>query len=280
MSTQTRTSSSKAHGKKTKNDKGAVKPPFKRDDNNNENAAVTATLKRQKRQREPADADILHGSFIVADLPTSMAAIYTRAVRHLLPEHQKQISEANIMEEAGDATLTFEVPNKAVAAAMYKRLQNAKMYGRRWKVQYYPLRVAQCAKEACLVDARLVPPAPRALALRALSGVQGFLTISDPEGDAAAVPSSHEAAVHNVTKDDDNDSNSNHAEKEGVEVSRSPSLFAAAAASSAGAPVDGDVVGHVVASFVDEGSALHARAVLSGRLIGTSGVRLFLELHR
>lgn len=33
----------------------------------------------------------------------------------------------------------------------------------------------------------------------------------------------------------------------------------------------------VFASFCDEGSALHARAVLSGRLIGSSGVRMFVE---
>ncbi|EKG05319.1 hypothetical protein TCSYLVIO_003609 [Trypanosoma cruzi] len=263
----------------------------------------------KKHCHEGADADVCHGSFIVADLPTNMAAIYTRTLRHLLPEHKKHISDAGIMEEAGGATLTFEVPNKAVAAAMFKRLQNAKIYGRRWKVQYYPLSAVQCAKKACLVDVRLVPAAPRALALFALGGVQGFLALvdSNEKNDTGANfsrLSTGKAATTTITnssttslnkdttavikeqrdvrsrskekttkKKTNNEIKSGDDEDHDIRASEMP--FAAAT------PMEGsDLVEFVVASFVDEGSALHARAVLSGRLIGTSGVRMFLERHR
>ncbi|ORC92840.1 uncharacterized protein TM35_000021660 [Trypanosoma theileri] len=223
-------------------------------------------VKREKRSREEGDAEVLHGSFVVADLPTSMASIYTRTVRHLLPpHHQKCISEAEIMEETDGATLTFEVTNKEVAAAMFKRLQNMKLYGRRWKVQYHPLRAVQCAKEACLVDAQLVPAAPRALALRALSSVHGFLTLAD------------DAMGETMTAGTPLEEMDNHTDKHSDDLNDEHNGFHASGHAGIS---DVDVVDRVVASFVDEGSALHARALLSGRMIGNSGVRMFLERHR
>ncbi|EKF29780.1 hypothetical protein MOQ_006419 [Trypanosoma cruzi marinkellei] len=264
----------------------------------------------KKHCHEGVDVDICHGSFIVADLPSNMATIYTRTVRHLLPEHKKHISDAGIMEEAGGATLTFEVPSKAIAAAMFKRLQNAKVYGRRWKVQYYPLSAVQCAKQACLVDVRLVPAAPRALALFALGGVQGFLALVDANENNDAdthfarlstgkmtttkittttkptslnknttVGTNEPRDVRRRSKEKSTRKQMNHeiqsSDDEDHDIGASEMPFAATT------PMEGsDVVEFVVASFVDEGSALHARAVLSGRLIGTSGVRMFLERHR
>ncbi|KAH9577770.1 hypothetical protein LSM04_003293 [Trypanosoma melophagium] len=249
----------KKHGNPTTTTKSV--PPSSQDEEEKK-------MKREKRSREQEeDAEVLHGSFVVADLPTNMAAIYTRTVRHLLPpHHQKCISEAEIMEETDGATLTFEVANKEVAAAMFKRLQNMKLYGRRWKVQYHPIHTVQCAKEACLVDARLVPAAPRALALRALSGVQGFLTLADVMG---------ETRNTNINTDEVADNNTeNHSD----DMNGAGNTFPTRVPMSGGSDVD--VVERVVASFVDEGSALHARALLSGRMIGNSGVRMFLERHR
>ncbi|RNE98981.1 hypothetical protein TraAM80_08467 [Trypanosoma rangeli] len=227
-----------------------------------------------------------------------MAAIYTRAVRRLLPQYQKHISDAGIMEEVDGATLTFEVPSKTVAAAMFKRLQNTKMYGRRWKVQYYPLSAVECAKQACLVDARLVPAAPRALALRALGGIQGFLALIDAndninDADTPVASSTTDPVAgggsgggasdqwsekrHSKEKNSKGHTNKHVGDDDDkdYDIDRSVAPFAATALME-----KSDMVEFIMASFVDEGSALHARAVLSGRLIGTSGVRLFLERHR
>lgn len=264
---ETKESTTVARPSKRKRD--AVAPPVQESFFNGDQLS-------EKRFCTGEDAEILHNSFILADLPTNMAAIYTRAVRRLLPQHQGDIPEADIIEETDGATLTFETPNKTVAAAMFKRLQNARMYGRRWKVQYYPLRAVQCAKEASLVDARLVPAAPRALALRALGGVQGFLTLldaDDVEGDGGERPDSQKRQKKNKGRCDvGGDRSRNCGSSNGSGGNGDGGAGAAADGVWAG-----DVVERVVASFVDEGSALHARAVLSGRLIGTSGVRLFLQ---
>ncbi|RNF24915.1 uncharacterized protein Tco025E_02391 [Trypanosoma conorhini] len=289
MSTTTQT-----HGKKRGGRGAAASPAAKRPHSPRYDGGEGEREAKRKHPCGGGDAEVLHGSFVVADLPSNMSAIYTRAVRRLLPQHQRQISDAGIMEEPDGATLTFEVPNKAVAAAMFKRLQNAKMYGRRWKVQYYPLSAVECAKQACLVDVRLVPAAPRALALRALGGVQGFLALIDASDSSSAVaPVATPATVsagaaaggqrpekrHRTLTKGRGHASADVGDSDGEEDrdiwTGGGAPFAATAAMEGA-----DVVEDVVASFVDEGSALHARAVLSGRLIGTSGVRLFLERHR
>ncbi|EAN76323.1 uncharacterized protein TEOVI_000033700 [Trypanosoma equiperdum] len=219
-----------------------------------------------KREREPPDADILHGSFIASDLQTRMDTIYTHMVRRMLPTQSKFISEAGIMEEADGATLTFEVQNKGAAIAMRDRLQNTVVCGRQWKVEIFPLKETQCSKEACLVDVLLVPPAPRTLVLRALNGAKGFLSLVDVEDTVIATPVSVPTERESV--DSEIDSNRS--------FPLDPS-FNEATNGNNGAV---DLEERVLASFVDEGSAQNARAVLSGRLIGTSGVRMFLERHR
>lgn len=165
------------------------------------------------------------------DLPSDMEAIYTRLVRRFFSaEQQKQISQANAIEASDNAILTFEVPNKEIAQLMYRRLQNAKVCGRRWKVQYMPLAATVPGTTACLVDCVLVPAGSRELVERSLGTVPGFLAFAEEDAEAGG----------------------------GKEEARD----------------------HFMVSFVDEGSALHARAVLSGRLIGSSGVRMYLERRR
>ncbi|KAG8344473.1 hypothetical protein ERJ75_000247300 [Trypanosoma vivax] len=232
------------------------------------NEPVTQSGNARKRRREVMEGEVLHGSFILADLPTDMAAIYTRTINHMLPRFRNSISEATLLSETGSATLTFEVTNKTVATEVVKRLQNANVCGRRWNVQCYPLHSTQCKKEACLVDVRLVPPTPRSLVLRALSKVKGFLALAEA-GDSVntAEETKQDAAV--VSKDDDSD--------DFLDLGTS-----AVDAPGVGMPHVGNatVVSTVVASFVDEGSAQDARAMLSGRLIAASGARMFLERRR
>lgn len=189
-------------------------------------------------------AVVSHGSVLLTDLPANLPAVYTRIVRRFFPRESRQISEAILLEEADNATMSVEVPSKEVAQKLFKRLQNAKVCGRRWKVQYIPASEVQCRTEACLVSCFLIPPAPRSVAERALSTVPGFLAFVDEANGGAVGAASSSSAEPQKVASEENDSGNVHL---------------------------------LVATFVDEGSALHARAVLSGRLAGSSGVRLFLK---
>nr|CCC92666.1 conserved hypothetical protein [Trypanosoma congolense IL3000] len=239
-----------------------------------ESTAVTTTKmsRRKKREREQSqnakDEDILHGSFIATNLPTRMDVIYTQMVRSMMPQCSRLISEATIMEETDGATLTFEVKNEETADFMRKRLHNATVCGRQWKVEVFPIKEVQCTKEACLVDVKLVPAASRSLVLWALNGAKGFLSLVDPGDVAQANPTSGGSMMGKGS--------------EIAECNSDSSFMTDSPLETRGSTIGGnvDVEAYMIASFVDEGSAQNARAMLSGRLIGTSGVRMFLERHR
>lgn len=185
-----------------------------------------------------------HSSFVVGDLPADMKAIYSRTVKQLLPAIQKKIPVPDIIEEADGATLVFEVDSKEIAEQMFRRLQNTTVFGSKWKLEYHPLSAVTCANEASLVDIVLNPPASKYDVAKALAGVQGFLAVDEPLG----LTSTGETGI---------------------------------AAGQKSVAADGEaVVTKLVATFADEGGAVHARAVLSGRRVGPQGSRMFLSLRR
>lgn len=189
-----------------------------------------------------------HGSVLLTDLPADIQTIYTGVIRSLANASPRVrhrsgrpfpffISEASVIEESGNATLVVEVPSKEAAQRLCRQLQNARVCGRRWKAQYAPARQVHASPDPCLVECVLVPEGSRDLAERALAAVPGFLGLSEPPPELVAQGFSGTA----------------------VDTQES-----------------GESEGKLLASFADEGCALHARAVLSGRLIGTSGIRMFL----
>ncbi|CCW65087.1 unnamed protein product [Phytomonas sp. EM1] len=222
-------------------------------------------------------AIITHGSVLFTDLPTDMASIYTRIIRRFFPAaEQQKISDATILEEADNATLTVEVPDKATAQMLHKRLQNAKVCGRRWKVQYVPLSQTRTKSEACVVECILVPPAPRAVAERALSNMKGFLDFVEPPKRLEGVRGSAEKVSQtDARKPRGRGLKGEHVEDEEGEEGGPMTGAEGESFSAADSPRS-----VWWATFADEGSALHARSVLSGRLVGSSGTRLFLERHR
>ncbi|KPI84870.1 hypothetical protein ABL78_6075 [Leptomonas seymouri] len=217
------------------------------------------SAKKQPAQRPaPRDAPrrspvIYHGSVLLHNLPVNFHKVYNHTVRRFLPpaQHKLLAKDVNLVEEIGNATMCVEVSNKATAQLLYRQLQNRRVYGRRWKVQYVPVSALECSSEACLVDCFLVPAASQVLAERALSGIPGFLSFVDTPDEPLPV-----GAAPSPIHDADDDSDAEEDEKNFYE---------------------GQVRHKLLVSFADEGSALHARAVLSGRLVGTTGVRMFLE---
>jgi hypothetical protein len=221
-----------------------------------------SSAKKQKVKRSmPAEevgkkSVIYHGSVLLHNLPVNFKKVYNHTVRRLLPptQHKHLAKDVDLIEEVGNATMCVEVANKATAQLLYRQLQNRKVYGRRWKVQYVPMTALECSSEACLVDCYLVPAASQMLAERALNGIPGFLSFIDTPD--APLPASTAVAASSPIHDADNDSEAEDADEHLNE---------------------GQTRHKLLVSFADEGSALHARAVLSGRLVGTTGVRMFLE---
>lgn len=220
---------------------------------------------------------LLRGSVLITQLPSDLKEIYRGVIPRFFPAHSApprrvdrdphastfastagENNEASsssaspspprggppalfesldVIEEVDNATLLLEVKNKEAAAKLYKRLQNVRCCGRRWKVQYLPLSAVRSNPEPCLMQCTLVPPALPSTVESVLRSIPGFLAL------AHVTRASHAAGA---------------ARGEGSE--------------------GGEVLAEsVLASFCAEGSALHARAVLSGRLIGSSGVRMFIQ---
>lgn len=212
-------------------------------------------MKRELSAETPAKSPIIyHGSVLLHNLPINFKKVYNHTVRRLVPasHHQRLAKDVQLIEEVGNATMCVEVTGKETAQLLYRQLQNRNVYGRRWKVNYVPSSTLECSAEACLVDCLLIPAASQMLAEEALSGIPGFLSFIDTPDEPLPV---HAAA--SPIQDADNDSGAEDGGEGQLRV--------------------GQLRHRLLVSFADEGSALHARAVLSGRLVGTTGVRMFLE---
>lgn len=195
----------------------------------------------------------MHSSVVVTELPADMKLVYHRTVRQMLPAAvQKSIPVPEMIDEADGATMIFEVESKHVAVEMQKRLNRTTVHGKRWHVDILPLDALVPNQEASVVDVTLNPPGLAGDVRQALQSVQGFLAVDS----AVARPQ------------DDEEEN---LEDEEVDVKK------AAPAARGGAEVP---TKRLVAVFAEEGAAIHARAVLSGRLVGTQGSRMFLRLRR
>ncbi|KAG5476239.1 hypothetical protein LSCM4_05219 [Leishmania orientalis] len=222
-------------------------------------APVAGKSKSTLTPKSPKDPVIYHGSVLLTNLPVNYKKVYNHTVRRFFSLAQQQhMKDVRLIEEVGNATLCVEVDSKATAQLFFSQLQNRKVYGRRWKVQYVPTSATECRSEACLVDCFMVPPASKSMAERALSGIPGFLSFIDTPDEPLPGASLEPSPIRDACNDSDADSDVNGES----DTDQGQQRY------------------RLLASFADEGSALHARAVLSGRLVGTSGVRIFLERRR
>ncbi|CUG39141.1 Hypothetical protein, putative [Bodo saltans] len=220
-------------------------------------SAKPASKKAAKKDNQKQPQQVLHSSVVVTELPADMKLIYHRTVRQMLPAVvQKSIPVPEIIEEADGATMIFEVDSKHIAEAMQKRLNRTTVYGNRWHVDILPVEALIPNQEANVVDVTLNPPGLACDVRQALQSVQGFLAVDH----ATARPQSG---------DDNEEDEANEAEEAKKATPHS------AGRGGAEAPVK-----RLVAVFAEEGAAIHARAVLSGRLVGTQGSRMFLRLRR
>lgn len=195
------------------------------------------------------------------------------------PSHSSLFSNLEVINNDGEnALLLLEVDSKETAQKMFRRLHNARVCDRRWKVHYMPASALQCSREACLVECVLRPPSTAAMAEEVLQSIPGFLAI------AKCIPAAR-TGTKRGPRFQEGGQEEPLQEEEGKRRKRKRNEVMHMEEEEpyvANEEEDGSatLVKSVLASFCDEGSALHARAVLSGRLVGSSGVRMFVKLRR
>lgn len=214
---------------------------------------------------------VLHSSVVISELPADMKLVYHRTVRQMFPAAvQKSIPVPEMIDEVDGATMIFEVDSKPIAEAMQRRLNRLHVYGQRWAVDILPLDALIPASDASVVDVTLNPPGLACDVRQALQSVQGFLAVEQASGAASAEKTDDaQAAEEEETHDDE----THRSSRSGKGVKSEKNRVCATSSDEA-------VVKRLVAVFAEEGSAIHARAVLSGRLVGTQGSRMFLRLRR
>lgn len=220
-----------------------------------------ADKKKSKNENTTATAQEDTGDMVAGAHPSAPAA--NNKVAALPPAAAALFSQIEVLEEADNATLLLQVPSQEAAKKLFKRLQNVRCCGRRWKVQYMPLSSVTCSTEPCLMQCTLVPPSPQSVAEEVLRSIPGFLAV------AKATP-----AKNGGSSSSDGPS---HAGKNGRQPPHVSEVEEDVGEEWDGNGASGVVVETLLASFCDEGSGLHAKAILSGRLIGSSGVRMFVE---
>lgn len=183
-----------------------------------------------------------------------------------------------INNDAESAILLLQVPSREAAQKMFRRLHNARVCDRRWKVQYMPASLLKCSTEPCLVECTLVPPATVSLAEEVLKSIPGYLAIAKYTPVTTIKGGKRGRAEDEVPEEEQEEKkkkrkrreDGSHADEE-VHVSKGE---------TGDNELDDILVESVLATFCDEGSALHARAVLSGRMVGdSSGARMFVKVR-
>lgn len=232
--------------------------------------APREVLAERKAKQRAAEAAKPRTTLLATDLPGSIEAVYQQTIEHMVPhlvaeaknlakkaepaarqqaaDRQRKVADEKpaaapvptttsvfrpyVIEEVGGATLALTVPSKAFAKRLFSRLQNANVYGRRWKVEFVPKSATVAANLPSVVDIRLSAPLTLGHVHHVLAALPGFLTV--------------------------------------FEELDSETIIGAKAPTSTAADVESDELAaptftNFVATFADEGSALHVRAVVSGR---------------
>ncbi|EPY32895.1 hypothetical protein AGDE_08457 [Angomonas deanei] len=161
------------------------------------------------------------------------------------------MSALHIMEEVDNLIISFSVKGKKRAQKFQKMLHHNKICGKKWNVQYVPLSDTICNQNNKNENNHNNNNLKAVLAEVTLcppSSLQvAHDTLSLIKGFLTLIPNS---------ENENNNTISENFENNNIKVSK------------------------VFASFADEGSALHARALLSGKVVAGSGTRIFIERRR
>jgi hypothetical protein len=170
----------------------------------------------RKRTRTEGPAETI----LVENLPSDLRRPYYNVIRKLCPG--VSVDFPKVVKDASDgALLLVETSSKHDAVLLQRRLQNANIFGRRWKTELVPSQALKPIPSPGVVEVTCSKPLEEHLIEGVLATLPGFLA---------------------VTANDEGQNRS------------------------------------FLATFADEGSCLHARALLSGRT--HEGVHMFLSLMR
>ena len=247
---------------------------------------------RKQQKKENRQHAVATSRLLVTDIPADLQYIYGRTLKTLIPNvrpvlppptssgvvgsstvvgsssgkigekrareepQPQQLKTASIEkciavnQEVDGATLVVTVRNKHDAQLYFNRLQNCKVFGRRLKVEYHPLSATECSPEPVVMVVQTSERCPVSVLRQHLSNVDGFLSVELVGSGATKKLESNPTAAVAAEGDD---SNTEAVVPANGAISLTPTSK------------------RFIATFADEGSALHARALLSGKAIGTLG---------
>ena len=236
-----------------------------------EKTSKFVSIKERKQQKkENRQQAVATSRLLITDIPADLQHIYGRTLKSLVPavrpvvpvptnlvtsssaklgekrgrDEPPQMKNASIEkcisvnQEVDGATLVVTVRNKHDAQQYFNRLQNCKVFGRKLKVEYHPISSTECSVEPIVMVVQTSERCPVSIIRQHLSNIDGFLSV---ELVGSGATKKIEGAV--------------------VEGETEPASSISLTATSK----------RFIATFADEGAALHARALLSGRVIGTLG---------
>ena len=226
---------------------------------------------RKDRDRKLEEANPVSQRLLVSDLPGDLRAIYGRTIKNLVPnvklvapvpkedkadknEGKDAFTGIGVTQEVDGAMLVLTVSTKGEAEQLFSRLQNAKVFGRRLKCEYHPLSTtvsnfdsATFAKEVASTKSTRGQQAPTiASQMLAAKFTQKPTLLS--------IRTSQKAQSISVHR----------------QLNSMKGFLGLEPVVEKGALPDDLQHQNFVATFADEGSALHARALLSGRPIGVT----------
>jgi hypothetical protein len=228
---------------------------------------------RKQQKKENRQQAVATSRLLITDIPADLQHIYGRTLKSLIPavrpvipapsalstsssttaklgekrgrdEATPQVKNASIEkciavnQEVDGATLVVTVRNKHDAQQYFNRLQNCKVFGRKLKVEYHPLSSTECSAEPIVMVVQTSERCPVSIVRQHLSNIDGFLSVE-------LIGSGATKKIEGVAVDGDTEA--------ATSISLTPTSK------------------RFIATFADEGAALHARALLSGRVIGTLG---------
>eukprot|EP00388_Colpodella_angusta_P024136 GDKJ01062892.1.p1 GENE.GDKJ01062892.1~~GDKJ01062892.1.p1 ORF type:complete len:287 (-),score=29.96 GDKJ01062892.1:54-881(-) len=238
---------------------------------------VNIFQERKDRDRRLEEAHPPTQRLLVSDLPGDLRAIYGRTIKNIVPsvklitpaakEEKVDKSEGKdaytgigVTQEVDGAMLVLAVATKAEAEQLFSRLQNAKVFGRRLKCEYHPLSSTVTNFDAATFTKTLTATA---------SAKQ---QTQSPASAMLATNYTQKPTLLSVFTSNKTPSITVHRQLNSMKgfLGLEPVMDKNNTAEES--------FKNFVATFADEGSALHARALLSGRSIavtesnGSSGI--------
>lgn len=233
---------------------------------------VNIYQERKDRDRRLEEAHPPTQRILISDLPGDLRAIYGRTIKNLVPsaklitptskdektdksEGKDAFTGIGVTQEVDGAMLVLTVATKAEAEQLFGRLQNAKVFGRRLKCEYHPLSATVSNFDAATFSKSVsVAPTKGQSAQPAQSAASKMLSMNfNQKPTLLSVYTSGKTPSIIVHRQLNSMKGFLGLEPVVDKNNSSEELFQ-----------------NFIATFADEGSALHARALLSGRPVAVT----------